>query len=67
MTGEPISADQAERAGLVSHVVDPDKLMPKAMEIAGRIAALSKPIGMRFFSCPLVTYETVCVFVRFFL
>ena len=52
LTGEPISADQAERAGLVSHVVDPDKLMPKAMEIAGRIAALSKPIGNAFLFMP---------------
>lgn len=44
LTGEPITAEQAERAGLVSHVVEPEKLMPKAMEIANRIAGLSQPI-----------------------
>jgi enoyl-CoA hydratase/carnithine racemase len=44
LTGEPITAEQAERAGLVSHVVEPEKLMEKAMDIANKIASLSKPI-----------------------
>jgi enoyl-CoA hydratase len=39
MTGEPISAELAERLGLVNFVVDDDQLMPRALEIAGQLAA----------------------------
>ena len=39
MTGEHIPAEEAERLGLVQFVVDDDQLMPKALEIADRLAA----------------------------
>ncbi len=38
-TGEPIDAEQAERWGLVSKVVDPDQLLPAAQDLAQRIAS----------------------------
>ncbi|MFC2022026.1 enoyl-CoA hydratase/isomerase family protein [Chloroflexota bacterium] len=38
MTGDLISATEAERIGLVNHVVSPDEVMPKAMELARRLA-----------------------------
>jgi enoyl-CoA hydratase/carnithine racemase len=39
MTGRRIPADEAYRIGLVNHVVPPDQLMDKALEIAGEIGA----------------------------
>jgi len=39
ITGDPVSADDALRLGLVVAVVPPDQLMPAAMERAGRLAA----------------------------
>jgi enoyl-CoA hydratase/carnithine racemase len=39
MTGDPIEAEKALDWGLVSEVVAPDKLMDRAREIAGAIAA----------------------------
>ena len=38
MTGEIISAEEAERLGLVNFVVDDDQLMKTAMELADRLA-----------------------------
>jgi len=38
MTGDIISATEAERIGLINHVVPSDQLMPKAMEFATRLA-----------------------------
>jgi len=45
-TGEPISAWEAHRIGMVEQVVPPKRLMPAAMELAQNIAAKS-PIGLR--------------------
>jgi enoyl-CoA hydratase len=39
LTGERINATRAYEIGLVSRVVEPDRLMPTAMEIAEKIAA----------------------------
>lgn len=39
MTGERIGAEEAERVGLVNFVVDDDQLMPRALEVADRLAA----------------------------
>ena len=39
MTGEQISGEDAERAGLVNFLVDDDDVLDKAMEIADRLAA----------------------------
>ena len=38
MTGDLLSAAEAERIGLLNHVVPPDQVMPKAMEMAERLA-----------------------------
>ncbi|MDE0005280.1 MAG: enoyl-CoA hydratase-related protein [Rhodospirillaceae bacterium] len=38
MTGDVLSAVEAEKLGLVNFVVDDDELMPRAMEIANRLA-----------------------------
>jgi len=47
MTGEPISADEAFRIGLVNHVVPPQALMDRAMELALKIAGMpSLPVRM---------------------
>jgi enoyl-CoA hydratase len=39
MTGDRISGEEAERIGLATFCVDDDQLMPRALEIAGRLAA----------------------------
>ncbi len=39
LTGEPLAAQRAYELGLVNHVVSPDQVMPKALEIAERICA----------------------------
>ena len=39
LTGEPLAAQRAYELGLVNHVVAPDQVMPKAIEIADRICA----------------------------
>jgi enoyl-CoA hydratase len=38
MTGDAITADEAHRIGLVNEVVEPDRLMPRALEFADRLA-----------------------------
>jgi len=44
LTGEQLSAEEAQRAGLVSRVVPSDKLVATAIEMADKIASFSKPI-----------------------
>jgi enoyl-CoA hydratase len=39
LTGEPLAAQRAYELGLVNHVVAPDQIIPKAIEIADRICA----------------------------
>lgn len=46
LTGEPFDAEQALRNHLVNEVVEPEHLMPRAREIAARIAA-HPPIAVR--------------------
>lgn len=38
MTGDLMSATEAERIGLINHVVPPDEVLPKAMALAHRLA-----------------------------
>lgn len=44
MTGEVVDAARAERIGLVSEVVPHDRLLPRAVELAGQIAEVPAPI-----------------------
>jgi len=44
MTGRAVAAAEADRRGLVSQVVDPEELMPRALELARAIAELP-PLG----------------------
>jgi len=46
LTGRMMDAAEAERAGLVSRIVPPEKLLDEAMAVAERIAGLSQPITM---------------------
>ncbi|MCF8476305.1 MAG: enoyl-CoA hydratase/isomerase family protein [Pseudolabrys sp.] len=46
LTGEPFSADEALRWGMVNEVHEPAALVPRALEIAGRIAR-NAPISVR--------------------
>lgn len=39
MTGDPVSAEDAERMGLISHVMAADELLPEALAMAQRLAA----------------------------
>jgi enoyl-CoA hydratase len=44
MTGEVIDAARAERIGLVTEVVPHDRLLPRAVELAGQIGEVPGPI-----------------------
>jgi len=44
LTGEPISAKEAEAAGLVAKVFPVDKLVEEAINTAKRIASFSPPV-----------------------
>jgi enoyl-CoA hydratase len=46
LTGRMMDAEEAQRAGLVSRIVPPDKLLEEAVAIAERIAGMSQPIAM---------------------
>jgi enoyl-CoA hydratase len=46
LTGRMMDAAEAERAGLVSRIVPPEKLLEEAISIAERVAAMSQPIAM---------------------
>src|SRR5437867_8283964 len=45
LTGDMISAEEAYSLGLVNHVVAPEQLEPKTMEIANKIADMS-PVAL---------------------
>jgi len=44
LTGNPINAQAAERAGLVSRVVPVDQTLDEAIKVATQIASLSQPV-----------------------
>jgi len=46
LTGRTISAEEADRRGLVSELVEPDRLTDRAVELASQIAGLA-PLGVQ--------------------
>ena len=46
LTGRTVAADEADRRGLVSELVEPDRLAGRAIEIASAIAELA-PLGVQ--------------------
>ncbi len=46
MTGDRMSAEEAHRIGFVNEVVEPERLMPRAMEFAERLAR-NAPLALR--------------------
>jgi enoyl-CoA hydratase/carnithine racemase len=46
LTGRTVSAEEADRRGLVSQIVEPERLFDHAVDMAGHIAALA-PLGVR--------------------
>ncbi|MCH2187549.1 enoyl-CoA hydratase-related protein, partial [Myxococcota bacterium] len=47
MTGDPIPANEAERLGLVNHVVPPEELAERSLAFARRLAAGS-PLAIQY-------------------
>jgi len=58
LTGRMMDAAEAERCGLVSRVVAADKLSSEALQIAERIAAMSRPAVMMAKESVNRAYET---------
>src|SRR5438270_5144820 len=46
LTGRMMDAAEAERAGIVSRIVAPDKLLDEAIAVAEKVASMSQPIAM---------------------
>jgi enoyl-CoA hydratase len=47
MTGDPLAAEEAERIGLVTHVVEDDRLLDESLAFARRLAA-GAPLAIRY-------------------
>ena len=58
LTARMMDAQEAERAGLVSRVVPPDKLMDEALAVAQKIAGYSLPVVMMIKEAVNRAYET---------
>jgi enoyl-CoA hydratase len=58
LTGRMMDAAEAERAGLISRIVPAAELLPEAMKVAERIAAMSRPIAMMVKEAVNRAYET---------
>jgi len=58
LTARTMDAQEAERAGLVSRVVAPDKLLEEALAVAARIAGYSLPVVMMIKESVNRAYET---------
>lgn len=58
LTGRMMSAEEAERSGLVSRIVSLDDLEDEALKVAGKIAELSQPIVMMCKESVNKAYET---------
>ena len=58
LTARTMDAAEAERAGLVSRVVAPARLMSEAIDVATRIASMSQPVAMMIKECVNRAYES---------
>jgi enoyl-CoA hydratase len=58
LTARMMDAQEAERAGLVSRIVSPDKLMEEALAVAEKIAGYSLPVVMMIKESINRAYET---------
>jgi enoyl-CoA hydratase len=58
LTGRMMDAQEAERAGLVSRVVEADRLLDEALDAARRIAGFSRPAVAMTKECVNRAYET---------
>lgn len=58
LTGRFMGAEEAERAGLVSRVVETDELVPEALKTAAAIASMSLPAVMMAKEAVNRAYET---------
>jgi enoyl-CoA hydratase len=58
LTARNMDAQEAERAGLVSRVVPPERLMEEAMAVAQKIAGYSAPVAMMIKESINRAYET---------
>ncbi len=58
LTGRMMTADEAERSGLVSRVVPADKLLDETLEIATLIASMSLPSVMMAKECVNRAFES---------
>ena len=58
LTGRLMDAVEAERSGLVSRIVAPEKLIEEAVKVAGRIAGMSLPATMMTKEAVNRAYET---------
>jgi len=58
LTGRFLTAQEAEKAGLVSRVVPDDKVLDTALEIATTIGSYSKPIVAMAKECVNTAYES---------
>jgi enoyl-CoA hydratase len=58
LTGRMMDAAEAERAGLVSRVVPAANLLSEAVEVARRIAEMSRPVAMMIKEAVNRAYET---------
>ncbi|HVK33669.1 MAG TPA: enoyl-CoA hydratase-related protein, partial [Burkholderiaceae bacterium] len=58
LTGRMMSADEAERAGLVSRVVPADKLLDEALAAAATICGFSLPAVMMAKNCVNRAFES---------
>ena len=58
LTARMMDAGEAERAGLVSRVVPPARLLDEALEAAARIASFSQPVAMMIKESVNRSYES---------
>ena len=58
LSGASMSAAEAHRLGLVSHVYKPEELLDKAVELATMIASKSRPLSIFAKEATLAAYNT---------